>query len=79
MKTTVFTVFFRGWDIRNQQIFHSKTIKNHACNPNMFLDASNDRKYQKVIQNGLRRDTPNPPKIIKNITWDLPGSLFVHL
>ena len=64
-----------GWDIRNQLIFHSKVIKNHACNPNMFVDASNDIKYEKVIQNGLQRGTQNRRKIIKNPSWDLPDSL----
>ena len=26
----------------------------HACTPNMFFDASNHRKYQKVIQTGVQ-------------------------
>ena len=79
MKTLLFTILLIGWDIRNQQIFHSKTVENHVCNPNMFLGASNDRKYQKVIRNGLQRMTPNLSKIIKNPPWDLPGFLCVHL
>ena len=78
MKTLIFTVFFRGWDIRNQQIFHSKVIKNDACNSNMIWKASNEQKYQKVIQNGLQRGTQNSSKFIKNPPWDLPGFLWMH-
>ena len=65
MKTMLFTMFLKGWDITNQRIFQSKIIKNHACNPNMICDASNAPKYQKVIQNGLQRGTKNPSKSIK--------------
>ena len=65
MKTQLFSILSIGWDIRNQQIFHSKIIKKHACNPNMCFVASNDRTYQKVIQNGLQRGTQNLSKIIK--------------
>ena len=50
MKTHVFTLLLRGWDIRNQQIFNWKMIKNHACNPNLFFDASNIRNCQKEIE-----------------------------
>ena len=50
MKTILFTILLIGWDIRNQQIFLSKIVENHVCNPNMFLGASNDRTYQKVPQ-----------------------------
>ena len=66
MKTLLFTILLKGWDIINQQIFHSKILKNHACNPNLFFDASNDPKYQKVIQNGLQRGTQKSSKIIEN-------------
>ena len=62
MKTPLFTILLIGWDIRNQQIFHSKVSKNQAYNPNMLFDASNDRKYQKVIQNCVRKGTQNPSK-----------------
>ena len=55
-----------GWDIRNQQVFHSTVDKSHAYNPNILFDDPNDRKYQKVIQNGLRRDAQIPSKIIEN-------------
>ena len=79
MKTTLFNVFFKGWDIRNQNIFNSKVNNNHASNPNVLFDASNNRKYQKVIQNGLQKDTQNPLKIIKNPSRDIPGSISVHL
>ena len=79
MKTLLFTILLKGWDIINQQIFHSKVIKNHACNPNMICDASNDQKYQKVIQHGFQRGTQQSSKLIKNPLWDLPGSLWVHI
>ena len=65
MKTTVFAMFLRGWDITNQLIFQSKIIKNHACNPNMLFDTQNHRKYKKVTQNGLQWGTQNPSKIMK--------------
>ena len=65
MKTQQFTLLLIGWDIRNQHILHSKIIKKHAYNPNMCFDASSDRHYQKVIQNGLQRRTQTPSKIIK--------------
>ena len=78
MKTLLFTILLIGWDIINQQNFHSKVIKIHGCTPNMFFDASNLRKYQKVIQTGVQRGTQNPSKIIENLPWDLPGSLCVH-
>ena len=59
MKTLLFALLLMGWDIRNQQIFHSEIVENHVCNPNMFCGASNDRKYQKVTQNGVQRGTQN--------------------
>ena len=64
-----------GWDIRNQQVFHSTFDKSHTYNPNILFDDPNDRKYQKVIKNGVRRETKNPSKIIQNPSWDLPGLL----
>ena len=78
MKTQLFTVLLIGWDIINQQNFYSKVIKIHGCTPNMFFDASNLRIYQKVIQTGVQRGTPNPSTIVENPAWDLPGSLCVH-
>ena len=78
MKTLLFTILLMGWDIRNQQISYPKISKNHVCNPNIVFGASNDR-YQKVIQNGVQRGTQNMSKIIKNPSWDLPGSICVHL
>ena len=65
MNTFVFIILLKGWDIRNHEMFHSKVIKNHACNPNMLFDASNDRTYQTVIQNCLRQGTQNPYKSSK--------------
>ena len=79
MKTIVFTMFLRGWDITNQRIFQSKIIKNHACNPNMLFDTPYHRKYQKVSWNGLPWGTQNPSKIIENPSWHNPGSPWVHL
>jgi len=67
-------MLFIGWDIRNHQIFNSKIIKKHACNPNLFFDASNDRKYHKVLQNGIQMGDPKSIKNHKNPPWDLPGS-----
>ena len=67
-----------GWNTEKQQVSHSKVNTNHACNPNMLFDASNNSKYQKVIQNGLQRETQKSSKIIKNPSWDLPGSICVH-
>ena len=51
-----------GWDIRNQQILHSKVSKNNVYNSNMLFDASNHRKYQKVIQTGVQKGPQNPSK-----------------
>ena len=68
-----------GWDIRNQQVFHSTIDKSYAYNSNILFDDPNDRKSQKVIQNGVRKWTQNPSKIIQNPSWDLPGFLWVHL
>ena len=62
MKTYVFTILLIGWDIRNQQIFHSKVSKNNVYNPIMLFDASNHRKCQKVIQTGVQRGPQNPSK-----------------
>ena len=43
METIIFTTLLIGWDIRNQQIFDSKIIKNPPCKPSMFCVASNSR------------------------------------
>ena len=73
MKTTVFTMFLKGWDITNQLIFQSKIIKNHACNPNMLFDTPNHRKYQKVTQNGLQWGTKIHQKSLKIHSGTLQG------
>ena len=78
MKTLLFTILLMGWDIRNQQIFHSKIVENHVCNPNMSFGASYHRNYQKMTQNGIQRATQNVSKISKNPSWDLPESVCVH-
>ena len=76
LKTWLFTILLRGWDIRNHKIFHLKIIKNHACNPNMFFDTPNHRNYQNVTQNGFQWGTQNPSKIIENQFWSrLSGPL----
>ena len=72
-------MFLRGWDIRIQQIFHSKIIRNPVCNPSMIFDTSNYRKSQKVTQNGVQWRTPNPPKIIKNQFRHPLGTPWVHM
>ena len=74
MKTTVFTMFLRGWDIRNQQTFASEIIRNRACNPNLLFDTSNHIKLEKVTQKCLQWGTQNPSKIIKNSLLDTQGS-----
>ena len=65
MKTIVFSMFLRGWDIRNHQFFQSEIIKNHACNPNMLFDTSNHIKYEKVTEKCPQWDTKKSSKIIK--------------
>ena len=79
MKTIVFTMFLKGWDIKIQHIFYSKLIKNYTCNPNMLFDASDHRKYRKVTQNYLQWGTQNPPRIDENSPWDHSGYPLVHL
>ena len=76
MKTLLSTVLLIGWDITNQHIFHSKIVENHVCNPNMSFGASNDRKYQKMTQNGVQRGTQN---VLKNHWKSILGPSRVHL
>ena len=68
MKTLLFTVLLLGWDFRNQQMFHSKIIKNHACKPNIFMMLQMTENIQKVIKNPVQRGTQNPSKIMKKST-----------
>ena len=76
MKTLVFTILLRGWDIRIHENFHLKIIKKRDCNPNVILICSNHRKYEKVMQKGLQWETQNPSKITKNQFWSrLSGPL----
>ena len=56
MKTTLFSVLLIGWDITNQQMFHSKIVENHVCNPNMFLVlqmTENIKKRPKIVSRGV--------------------------
>ena len=69
MKTLLFTILLKGWDIRIHQNFHSKITKKRDCNPNVILDCSNQRKSEKVLQKGLQWETQNPSKIIENPFW----------
>ena len=69
MKTQIFTILLRGWDIRIHENFHSKIIKKRDCNPNVILNCSNQRKYEKVMQKGLQWKTQNPSKITENQFW----------
>ena len=71
MKTIIFSMFLRGWDIRNHQFFQSEIIKNHACNPNMLFDTSNHIKYEKVTEKCSQWGTQKSSKIIKNPHWDI--------
>ena len=76
MKTLVFTLLLRGWDIRIHENFHSKLIKKRDCNPHVILDYSNQREYEKVVQNDLQWETQNPSKIRENQFWShLSGPL----
>ena len=69
MKTLLFTILLKGWDIRIHQNFHSKINKKRDCNPNVILDCSNQRKSEKVLQKGLQWETQNPSKITENPFW----------
>ena len=63
MKTQTFTVLLRGWDIRIHENFHSKIIKKRDCDPNVILNCSNQRKYEK---NDAEGSPMGDPKSIKN-------------
>ena len=76
MKTLVFTILLRGWDIRIHEDFHSKIIKKRECNPNVILNRSNQRKYENVVKKDLQWETQNPSKINENQFWSrLSGPL----
>ena len=63
MKTIIFIMFLRGWDIRIQHTFHPKLIKNQTCNPNMFFWYLKSQK----IQNSDPKWCPmGDPKSTKN-------------
>ena len=69
MKTIIFTIVLRGWDIRIHENFHSKITKKRNRNPNVILKCSNQRKYEKVMQKGLQWETQDRSKITKNQFW----------
>ena len=69
METLLFTILLKGWEIRIHQKFHSEISKTRDCNPNVILDCSNQRKYEKVIHKGLQWETQNPSKISENPFW----------
>ena len=62
MKTQVFTILLRGWDIRIHENFHSEIIKKRDCNPNVILNCSN----QKNMKNDAEGSPMGDPKSIKN-------------
>ena len=74
MKTTVFTILLRGWDIRIHENFYSKIIKKRDCNPNVILNCSNQRKYEKVMQKGLEWFPPYPSHQKSLLTWERFGN-----
>ena len=55
--------------MRVHKKFRSKIRKKRDCYPNVISDCSNQRKYEKVIQNGLQWVTQNPSKITENQFW----------
>ena len=63
MKTLLFTILLKGWDIGIHENVHSKISKKRDCNPNVILDYSNQRKYEKVAQNDLQWETHNPSNL----------------
>ena len=60
MKTHVFTALLRGWHTRIHENFHSKITKKRDCNPNVILNCSNHRNYEKVMLKGLQWFPPYP-------------------
>ena len=75
-ENTKFSIVVRGWDIRIHDNYHSEIIKTRDCNPNVILNCSNQRTYEKVMQKGLQWETQNPSKITKNQFWSrLSGPL----
>ena len=63
MKTIVFTMFLRGWDIGKLMIFHSKSIKEYGCNVDQHFVTPRHRKYRKVTPNWPQPGHQNPSKI----------------
>ena len=76
MKTTVFTILLKGWDIRIHENFYSEIIKKRDCNPDVILNCSNQRKSEKMMQKGLQWETQDSSKTTKNQFWSrLSGPL----
>ena len=64
------------------QMGHPKSIKNHQKSCMQSKPVVWCFKWQKISKNDPKwspKGTQNPSKIIKNSSWDLPGSLCVHL
>ena len=59
MKTIVFTVFFKGWDIGKLMDFHSKSMKEHGCNVDQHFETQKTKYLRKL----LKIDTSWAPKI----------------
>ena len=78
MKTIVFTMFLRGWNLRKHTSFNPTVIRKHACHPNPLFDTSNHRNLTKVVQIALQWRVQNPSKIIKNPPWDSGGYPWVN-
>ena len=78
MKTMLFTVLLRGWDIRSQQKFQSQITKNRACNPNMLFDVSNHLNCEKVTPKWRQEVTQESSKIVENRSWAIQEPYWVH-
>ena len=78
MKTIIFTMFLRGWDIRNHRFFQSTIIENRACNPSMLFDALNHINYGKVTPKWPQQVSQKSSKIDENRCWDIQGPSWVH-
>ena len=72
MKTTVFTLLLRGWDIRIHENFHSKIIKKRYCNPNVIWTVQireNMKKWCRRVSNGRPEFHQKSLKINSGPVW----------